>query len=72
MHSANMKRGTGFLQAAFLVNSVQFAYVCARIIFLQDKIMNLGGAVFLAFTFIDFIIIFATIIGTLVQGSEAN
>jgi hypothetical protein len=72
MHSANMKRGTGFVQTTFLVNSSQFAYICVQVIFLKRSLMDLGGPVFIAYTFIDFFVIFFTIIAILVQGSEAN
>jgi hypothetical protein len=72
MHSANMKRGTAFVQTTFLINSSQFAYICVQVIFLKRPLMDLGGPVFIAFTSLDFFVIFFTIIAILVQGSEAN
>jgi hypothetical protein len=72
MHSANMRRGTAFMQTTFLINSSQFAYICVQVIFLKQTLMDLGGPVFIAYTFLDFFVVFFTIIAILMQGSVAN
>ena len=72
MHSANIRRGSTFMQVTFALSLLQFGFICVQIIFLKQKVSNLGGPVFLAYSFINFFVIFAILQGSLYQGAIAN
>lgn len=72
MHSANIRRGSTFIQVTFGVTLLQFAYICVQIIYLKATIDDLGGPVFLFYSFFDFFVIFFLIIASLSEGAVAN
>jgi hypothetical protein len=72
MHSANIRRGTSFVQVTFAIISIQFAYMWFSVVFMKSLITELGGPVFISYLFIDFFLILASILFTLTRGAEAN
>ena len=72
IHYTLLRRGFIFVTVIVLVYSLQFFYICIRVIFMKNKILSIGGPIFIAYTLFDFIVIMCIFFNILKNGADAN
>ena len=60
------------MTASILIYSLQFLYICLKIIVQKEFIDQIGGVLFISYAFFNFFVIVGYFVQFLIYGAEAN